>query len=99
MIPPRVGASRYSQKLAKLPAAISRPSARTGLTAPPVMGPPIRTALTSAKPMLMLAVAPEARRSLVTAMMTKTSRKVMSASTPGGAPPSGSDPPSAWAEA
>jgi hypothetical protein len=65
----------------KVPVAISGPSARTGLTAPPVEAPPISTAAVRAKPIDVLATAGATRLSVATAITTNTRRKVMNAST------------------
>jgi len=60
---------------------IAGPNARSGLTAPPVMPPPISTAATNANPMDGAARAAGTLESVATAMITNTSRKVISAST------------------
>ncbi len=48
--PAGAGASRYTPHIGNWPATSIGPSARAGLTAPPVSGPPIATAANNAKP-------------------------------------------------
>jgi len=83
-IPLTIGASGYSHSEVKVPDMIAGPNARSGLTAPPVMPPPISTAATNANPMDGAANAAGTLESVATAMITNTSRKVISASTMNG---------------
>ncbi len=57
------------------------PSARAGLPAPPLTGPPSSTPAPSAKPMASGATPGGTRLSVATAVTVKTSRKAISAST------------------